>query len=379
MTVAIASHIEVKTGILIETLRAAGARVLVTASEPQSTDAAVIEALETDAEIECFLEADMDDEAWDVAQHKLLERQPDLLFDDGCELIAKAHASHPEAVDTAIGAAEQTTAGVTRAQALADSGALGFPIYAVNDTPMKCQFDNVHGTGESALTNLLITTNTVLAGKRLVVAGYGHCGRGIARKARGLGARTTVTEVDPLAALKAHMDGHEVAPMAEAASTDDLVLTATGNRDIVRGEHIDQLPDGAILANAGHFDVEVDVATIEQRATDTATPTPGITRYTLADGRRIAVVAGGRLVNLTGPASRGHPAEVMDTTFAMMAAAGIELATSQNPPPPGVHSVPPSLDRNMARRALSVRGLEIDSLTAAQREYQERWDHPDAY
>jgi len=377
-TVALASHLETKTGVLVETLRAAGARVLVTGSEPYSTKGAVVEALGAIEGVETFVEAGMSEEDWEAGQHDLLKERPDFILDDGCELIAKVHADHPDVADGVGGGGEQTTAGITRVEAMADQDVLRFPVYGVNDTPMKHYFDNVHGTGESTLTNVLSTTNTMLSGKTVVVAGYGYCGRGIARKARGMGAWTVVTEVDPRKALEAVMDGHRVTSMAEAAPRADYVITSTGNREVVRREHIERLQDGVVLANAGHFDVEIAVEDLDELAEDVTRPKAGITRYHLPDGRRVNLLARGRLVNLTGPHSEGHPAEVMDTTFAMMFAAARDMLTREPDLVPGLYPIPDHLDREVADRKLETLGITIDSLTESQREYREDWEHPDS-
>ena len=377
-TVALASHLETKTGVLVETLRAAGARVLVTGSEPYSTKGAVVEALGAIEGVETFVEAGMSEEDWEAGQHDLLEERPDFILDDGCELIAKVHADHPDVAEGVIGGGEQTTAGITRVEAMADQDVLRFPVYGVNDTPMKHYFDNVHGTGESTLTNVLSTTNTMLSGKTVVVAGYGYCGRGIARKARGMGAWTVVTEVDPRKALEAVMDGHRVTSMAEAAPRADYVITSTGNREVVRREHIERLQDGVVLANAGHFDVEIAIEDLDELAEDVTRPKAGITRYHLPDGRRVNLLARGRLVNLTGPHSEGHPAEVMDTTFAMMFAAARDMLTREPDLVPGLYPIPDHLDREVADRKLETLGITIDSLTESQREYREDWEHPDS-
>ena len=377
-TVALASHLETKTGVLVETLRAAGARVLVTGSEPYSTKGAVVEALGAIEGVETFVEAGMSEEDWEAGQHDLLAEGPDFILDDGCELIAKVHADHPDIAETVVGGGEQTTAGITRVEAMADQDVLRFPVYGVNDTPMKHYFDNVHGTGESTLTNVLSTTNTMLSGKTVVVAGYGYCGRGIARKARGMGAWTVVTEVDPRKALEAVMDGHRVTSMAEAAPRADYVITSTGNREVVRREHIERLQDGVVLANAGHFDVEIAVEDLDELAEDVTRPKAGITRYHLPDGRRVNLLARGRLVNLTGPHSEGHPAEVMDTTFAMMFAAARDMLTREPDLVPGLYPIPDHLDREVADRKLETLGITIDSLTESQREYREDWEHPDS-
>jgi len=374
-TIAVASHLEATTGVLIETLAAGGADLLVTSSEPHSTKADVVAALDRQAGIETYVEAGMTDEQWADGQHALLAAGPDFLVDDGCELIAKVHADHPEVARAVRGGVEQTTAGIHRLEAMADQGVLEFPVYGVNDTPMKHCFDNVHGTGESVLASLMTTTNAALSGATVVVAGYGYCGRGVARKARGIGARTVVTEVDPRKALEAHMDGHRIASMAEAAPDGGDFITTTGNRSVIREEHFERMGDGAILANAGHFDVEIEVDDLEAMAVETTSPREGITRYHLPDGRHLDLLAGGRLVNLTGPYSQGHPAEVMDTTFAMMAEATRDLLGCDLPP--GLHAVPDRLDRAVAERKLDTLGASIDALTDRQEAYLASWDHPD--
>ena len=377
-TIAVASHLEAKTGVLIETLREAGAHVLVTGSEPYSTKADVVRALDEQDGIELFVEHGMSEETWEAGQHDLLEAEPDFLLDDGCELIAKAHAEYPEVCERIVGGGEQTTAGITRLEAMESEGVLEFPVYGVNDTPMKHFFDNVHGTGESALMNVGITTNTMLSGKTVVVAGYGYCGRGIARKARGMGAQTVVTEVDPRKALEAHTEGHRIMEMGEAAEIADYVIPSTGSREVVRREHIEAMADGVILANAGHFDVEIDLDGLSDAAERVTQPREGVTRYHLPDGRRINLLARGRLVNLTGPYSNGHPAEVMDTTFAMMFVAAHDLLTGDRDRAPGVYAMPDRLDRAVAERKLGTLDLSIDTPTDSQREYAGDWEHADS-
>jgi len=320
----------------------------------------------------------MTDEEFDEAQHDLLEEEPDFILDDGCELIAKVHAEHPDVAADVIGGGEQTTAGITRLEAMEEEGILQFPVYGVNDTPMKHFFDNVHGTGESSLTNIAITTNAIISGKDVVVCGYGYCGRGIARKARGMGGQTIVTEVDPRKALQAHMDGHRVMDMAEASEVGDLFISATGNREVLRDEHFERMQDGAILANSGHFDVEIDLEALENAAESTSTPKEGVTQYHMPDGRRLNLLAEGRLVNLTGPFSQGHPAEVMDTTFAMMFVAAYDMLVDGPDLEPGLYNIPDRLDRAVAERKLETLGVSIDDMTESQQAYTEEWEHPDS-
>ena len=377
-TVAFASHLEAKSGVAIETLHAAGADVLFAPSEPQSTHGPVVEELDSREGITAYAWEGMSDEEFDGAQHDLLEEEPDFILDDGCELIAKCHADHPDLAETVIGGGEQTTAGITRLEAMDEKDVLEFPVYGVNDTPMKHFFDNVHGTGESALTNVAITTNSLLSGKDVVVCGYGYCGRGVANKARGMGAQTIVTEVDPRKALQAHMDGHRVMDMTEAAEAGNLFISATGNREVMRAEHFKRMADGATLANAGHFDVEIDLDALEELATEVTTPKEGVTRYHMSDGRRLNLLTDGRLVNLTGPYSQGHPAEVMDTTFAMMFMAAYDMLTNGTDLEPGLYNVPDRLDRAVAERKLETLGLSTESLTESQQAYYEEWEQPDS-
>ena len=378
-TVAVASHLEASTGVLIETLHAAGAEVLFTPSEPRTTHGDVVAALDAVDGIRAFAEEDMTTEAFNAAHHELLEEGPDFILDDGCELITKVHADHPEVARDVLGGGEQTTAGIARLESMDEDGLLEFPVYEVNETPMKHFFDNVHGTGESSLTNVAMTTNTMLSGKNVVVAGYGYCGRGIARKARGMGARTHVTEVDPRKALEAHMDGHEVVSMDEAVEVGELFITSTGTRDVMRREHFAEMQDGAILANAGHFDVEIDVDGLDDLAAEVTTPRDGVTTYHMDDGRKLNLLADGRLVNLAGPYSHGHPAEVMDNTFAMMFVAARDLLTENTDLPPGAYAIPDKLDREVAARKLETLGVSIDELTDTQREYYEDWKREEAF
>ena len=379
LTVAVASHLETKTGVLIETLRAAGAEVLFTPSEPQSTHGDVVRFLDAQEGYEAFAREGMSDEEFEEAQHALLEREPDIILDDGCELIAKVHDAHPGIARKVLAGGEQTTAGITRLEAMDREGVLEFPVYGVNDTPMKHFFDNVHGTGESALANVMITTNAMVAGKTAVVAGYGYVGRGVATKLRSLGADTIVTEVDPRRALQAHMDGHRVTDMAAAAEEGDLFLTATGSSGIIREEHVERMQSGAKLANAGHFDVEIVVDDLEAMAERTSEPKEGVTRYHLPDGRHVDLLAEGRLVNLTGPYSQGHPAEVIDMTFAMMFMAAYDLSKRHDELEPGLYSVPDRVDREVAERKLETLGTTIDEVTERQSEYQADWRHGDQF
>ncbi|NIR60864.1 MAG: adenosylhomocysteinase [Gammaproteobacteria bacterium] len=373
MTVAVCSHIEAKTGVLIETAAAAGARVLFAGSEPMSSQDDVVAALNAEEGITGYARRGATEKEFKAFHRKVLEQRPSFVLDDAAELTARLVHEYPETAARLAGMCEQTTTGVQRMQAMAREGRITFPAYAVNDTPMKRLFDNVHGTGESSLTNLLMCTNLLLAGKRVVVAGFGFCGRGVARKARGWGARVMVTEVDPRKALQAHMEGFEVGPMAEAARHGELFVTTTGNRDVLRREHFERMPDDAVISNAGHFNVEIDREALEDMAAAMREVRPGITEYRLADGRRLNVVAEGHLVNLAAPGSMGHPVEVMDQTFAVQLAAAVHLVEHREELGPGVHAVPDAVDRQVAELKLRTLGIAIDDLTEGQRRYVEAW------
>jgi adenosylhomocysteinase len=368
-----AMHVEAKTGILVELLAAGGAEVAVTGCNPLSTQDDVSAALDAQAGITSYARHDVDDEEYYRAMQAVAEFEPTVTVDDGCDLVTLVHDEYPDLVDTVVGGCEETTTGVHRLRAMAADGALDYPVFAVNDTPMKRLFDNVHGTGESVVANVAMTTNLTIAGKTVVVAGYGHCGRGVARKADGMDAHVVVTEVDPRKALEAHMDGHEVLPMDEAAAEGDLFVTTTGNRDVVVGDHFEVMTDGAILANAGHFDVEVDVDELADRATARREVRPGVEEFEMPDGRRLNLLAEGRLVNLAGPLSMGHPVEVMDQSFGVQALCVREQVASDLDP--GVHDVPDAVDREVARVKLDAEGIDHDALTDRQEEYLGSWQH----
>jgi adenosylhomocysteinase len=367
--------VEATTAVLVETLAAGGAEVAVTGCNPLSTHDDVSAALDAQDGITSYAERGVDDDAYYAGIEAVIAHQPTITVDDGMDLVAAIHEDHPELVDGIRGGCEETTTGVHRLRAMADDGALAYPVFAVNDTPMKREFDNVHGTGESSLTAIAATTNSAIAGSTVVVAGYGHCGRGIARKAAGLDAHVIVTETDPRRALAAHMNGHEVRPMAEAAREGDLFVTATGNRDVITVDHAKSMPDGATLANAGHFDVEIDVAGIREAATEATAVRDGVEAFTFPDGSTVNVVAEGRLVNLASPPAQGHPIEVMDQSFGVQAACVRELASEAGEYAAGVHDVPDRIDRQVAEVKLDAEGIGIDDLSEAQRDYMAEWDH----
>ncbi|MFB6094384.1 MAG: adenosylhomocysteinase [Halanaeroarchaeum sp.] len=373
VTIGMALHVEAKTAALVETLAAGGATVAITGCNPLSTHDDVSAALDANDAITSYAKHGVEDEGYYAAIEAVIAHEPDVTVDDGGDLVFRIHEEHPELIETIVGGTEETTTGVHRLRAMDDEGALEYPVVAVNDTPMKRLFDNVHGTGESALASIAMTTNLSWAGKDVVVAGYGHCGRGVAKKAAGQNAHVVVTEVDPRRALEAHMEGYEVTTMDEAATRGDVFVTTTGNRDVITREHFESMQDGAILANAGHFDVEIDLDALGDLAVAERDAREGVREYELADGRRLNVLAEGRLVNLATPVALGHPVEVMDQSFAVQAASVRELVENGDDYEPGVHDVPDALDREIAEIKLAAEGVAFDSLSTEQEEYLESW------
>jgi len=374
-TVGMAMHVEAKTAALTELLAAGGAEVAITGCNPLSTHDDVSAALDAQERITSYAERGVDDGRYYEAIEAVIGHEPTITVDDGMDMIAAIHQDYPDLIDGIVGGCEETTTGVHRLRAMDEDGELRYPVFAVNDTPMKRQFDNVHGTGEAALANIAMTTNLSYAGKTVVVAGYGDCGRGVAKKAKGQNAHVIVTEVDPRRALEAHMEGYEVTGMAEAASRGDVFVTTTGNRDIITDEHFPAMKDGVVLANAGHFDVEINLDQLDELAVETREAREGVTAYELGDGRRINVLAEGRLVNLASPVALGHPVEIMDQSFGIQAVAVRELVANGDGYEPGVHDVPDELDREVAETKLDAEGVSLDTLSAEQREYMGSWDH----
>ena len=373
--IGMAMHVEAKTAVLAETLAAGGAEVAITGCNPLSTHDDVSAALDAVDGVTSYARRGVDDDAYYDAMEAVIAHEPTVTVDDGGDLVFAIHEDHPDLIPGIVGGCEETTTGVHRLRAMDDDGALEYPMFAVNDTPMKRLFDNVHGTGESALSSIAMTTNLSWAGKTVVVAGFGHCGKGVARKASGQNADVVVTEVDPRRALAAHMEGYDVMSMAEAAAEGDVFVTTTGNRDVIVREHFERMDDGVVLANAGHFDVEVDLDALSDLAVDTYEAREGMRAYELPDGRRLHVLAEGRLVNLATPISLGHPIEVMDQSFGVQAVCVRELVERGNEYAAGVHGVPDDLDREVAETKLDAEGVAIDDLTETQREYMNSWQH----
>jgi adenosylhomocysteinase len=373
--VGMAMHVEAKTAALVELLAEGGAEVAITGCNPLSTHDDVSVALDASDAITSYAKRGVDEDDYYAAIEAVVAHEPTVTVDDGMDMVAAIHEDRPALIDSIVGGCEETTTGVHRLRAMDDDGALEYPVFAVNDTPMKRLFDNVHGTGESSLASIAMTTNLSWAGKTVVVAGYGHCGKGVAKKAAGQNADVVVTEVEPRRALEAHMEGYEVLPMAEAAAEGDVFVTTTGNRDVVVEEHFERMDDGVLLANAGHFDVEIDLDALSDLAVDVHEARDGVRTYEMDDGRRLNVLAEGRLVNLATPIALGHPVEVMDQSFGVQAVAVRELVEHGAEYEAGVHEVPDELDREVADIKLAAEGVEYDALSDDQREYMDSWAH----
>jgi len=365
-TVGMSIHLEAKTACLAITLGNLGAKVVITGSNPLSTQDDVAEALK-EHEIMVFAKHTKDEDVYFRGIVSVLEQNPDLILDDGADLTITAHTKIPSALKNLKGITEETTTGVRRIKALQSQGKLKIPVIAVNDALMKHLFDNRYGTGQSTWDSVMRNTNLLVSGKTVVVAGYGWCGRGIAFRARGLGARVIVTEIDPIKAIEAIMDGFEVMRMKEAAEHGDFFICATGNTSVISVEEFLRMKNGAVLSNAGHFNVEVDVKALERLATQKFEARENVTGYILPNGKTIFLLAEGRLVNLA--AADGHPVEIMDLSFAVQTLSLIYL--SQTSLQPEVYPVPAEIDYRVAEMKLKTLGVKIDELSIEQRRYLE--------
>jgi adenosylhomocysteinase len=364
-------HVTSETANLMRALKAGGADVVLCASNPLSTQDDVAAALVSEYDIPTFAIKGEDNDTYYAHIEAAVDHRPHLTMDDGADVIGVLHSHRREQLGDIIAGTEETTTGVIRLKALEREGALGFPIIAVNDALTKHMFDNRYGTGQSTIDGIIRATNVLLAGKRFVVAGYGWVGKGVALRARGLGANVIVTEVDPLHALEAVMDGLEVMSMERAAEVGDIFCTATGDKSVIRREHMRRMKDGAILANTGHFNVEIEISALRSLAVETREARQFVEEFTLEDGRRLYLVADGRLVNLA--AAEGHPALVMDMSFANQALS-LEYAVQHAPElERRVYPVPEEIDREIARLKLATMGLEIDQLTEEQERYLASW------
>ncbi|EFM12809.1 adenosylhomocysteinase [Paenibacillus curdlanolyticus YK9] len=371
LKVTIALHLEAKTAYLAKVVKAGGADVTITGSNPLSTQDDVCAALVEDG-VTVFAKYNPEPAEYKALMLKALDTKPDLIIDDGGDLVTILHSERQDLIPNIRGGAEETTTGIIRLKALEKEGALQFPMVAVNDAFCKHLFDNRYGTGQSVFDGINRTTNLVVSGKTVVVVGYGWCGKGVAMRAKGLGANVVVTEIDAIKAVEAYMDGFAVMPMIDAAKVGDIFVTVTGNRDVIRGEHYEVMKNGAILSNAGHFDVEVNKPELEALSTNVRTVRKNIEEYKLKDGRSIYLLAEGRLVNLA--AGDGHPAEIMDMTFALQALA-LRFVNEQYESLGGkVANVPYHLDEQVARLKLESLGIGIDALTAEQQSYLDSWN-----
>jgi adenosylhomocysteinase len=363
-------HVTKETAVLVRTLQAWGASVSLAPCNPLSTQDDVAAALVEDG-VSVFAWRGMSSDEYFWAIRVVGSRDPDIVMDDGSDLHVTLHEELGDRALKVWGGTEETTTGVIRLRALEKAGRLLYPVVAVNNARTKYLFDNRYGTGQSTVDGILRATNMLLAGKTAVVAGYGWVGRGVAMRLRGMGARVIVTEVDPVRALEAVMDGFEVMPMARAARIGDILVTATGNRDVIRAEHMLEMKDGAILANAGHFNVEVSVEDLERISVSRRTLRPYVEEYVLKNGKRLYLLAEGRLVNLV--AAEGHPSEVMDMSFSNQALAVLYIRENRGKLEPRVYDIPPGQDEMVARLKLETMGVEIDELTEEQRRYLESW------
>jgi len=365
-------HVTTETANLMKTLQAGGADIVLTASNPLSTQDDVAASLVTHEEIPVFAIKGEDNATYYKHINAALDHKPQMTMDDGADLVSTMQKERRELISGMVGGTEETTTGVVRLRAMAMDGALTFPIIAVNDAMTKHLFDNRYGTGQSTIDGIVRATNILLAGRNFVVAGYGWCGRGLAMRARGMGANVIVTEVDPLPALEAVMDGFRVMPMAEAARIGDIFVTVTGDLNVIDRRHLEVMKDGAILANSGHFNVEINIPAMEEMATSKRLVRPFVEQYEFKDGRQIFLLGEGRLINLA--AAEGHPASVMDMSFANQALSAEYMIKNGARLEKKVYSVPDEIDREIARLKLQSMGIQVDTLTAAQVKYLNSWE-----
>ena len=369
--VTLSVHLEAKTAYLVTVLAAGGADIRATGSNPLSTQDDVAAALVSKG-IETFAFYNATAEEYATHIEAALDHGPNIIIDDGGDLVNMVHTKRTDLLPNVYGGCEETTTGIVRLKAMAKAGELKFPMIAVNNAQCKYLFDNRYGTGQSVWDGINRTTNLIVAGKTVVVAGYGWCGKGVAMRAKGFGAKVVVTEVDPIKAIEAYMDGFEVMPMAKAAEVGDFFVTVTGCRDVITAEHFAVMKDGAIMCNAGHFDVEVAVAELEKIAVRKELRRNNIMGYTLKNGRTVNVIAEGRLVNLA--AGDGHPAEIMDLSFALQALSAEYVLKHHEELKPGVISVPAEIDVAVANAKLKALGIEYDRLSDAQKAYLDSWN-----
>jgi adenosylhomocysteinase len=364
-------HVTTETANLAIALKAGGADAILIASNPLSTQDDVAASLVVDEGIPVFAIKGEDNATYHRHVNIALDHKPNIIIDDGSDVTATLIQERQNQIPDIIGTTEETTTGIVRLQAMFKDGVLSFPAMNVNDADTKHFFDNRYGTGQSTLDGIIRATNILLAGKTIVVVGYGWCGKGTAMRAKGMGANVIVTEIDPVKAIEAAMDGFRVMPMAEAATYGDMFITVTGNKHVIRGEHFDVMKDGAIVCNSGHFDIEIDLEALKSKSSEVRVVRPFTEEYVLKSGKSIVVLGEGRLINLA--AAEGHPSAVMDMSFANQALACEYLVKNKGKLEPGLHSIPKELDREIASLKLKAMGITIDTLTAEQISYMNSW------
>jgi len=365
-------HVTTETANLVKTLQAGGAEVRLCASNPLSTQDDVAASLVQHDGIAVFAIKGEDNKTYYRHIQSAIEHQPQITMDDGADVVSTLHSKRKDLLKYVIGGTEETTTGVIRLRSMAERWVLKFPVISVNDADTKHLFDNRYGTGQSTLDGIIRATNRLVCGSTVVVAGYGWCGRGVAMRAKGLGADVIVTEVDPVKALEAAMDGYRVLPMEEAAKVGDFFITVTGNLKVIRSEHFARMKDGAIVCNSGHFNVELDIPALEKLSRHRRTVRPGVEEFTLRNGRRVSLLGEGRLVNLA--LAEGHPSSVMDMSFANQALSAEYLVKHHKRLERKVYPVPPEIDKEIARLKLAGMGLRIDKLTKEQQKYLASWE-----
>src|ERR671921_116004 len=365
-------HVTTETANLMRTLKAGGADVVLCASNPLSTQDDTAAALVSEFDVSVFAIKGEDNDTYYSHIEAAVDHKPHITMDDGADVIGVLHSARREQLGDVIAGTEETTTGVIRLKALERDGALGFPVIAVNDAQTKHLFDNRYGTGQSTIDGIIRATNVLLAGKTFVVGGYGYCSRGIAERAHGMGANVVVTEVDAVRALEAAMDGYRVMPMFEAAKIADFIVTATGDKDVIANEHFSAMKDGCIVANSGHFNVEIDIPALEEMAVEKREPRQFVEQFILQDGREINLLGEGRLINLAS--AEGHPSAVMDMSFANQALAAEYLLENKGKLQNEVHALPKEVDREIAGLKLTAMGIEIDELTPEQARYLASWE-----
>lgn len=371
-TVGCCLHVTAETANLMIALKAGGARVLLCASNPLSTQDDVAASLVADFGIEVFAIKGEDSKTYFKHVNSVLDAHPDIIMDDGADLVSELHKNRTEQIKEIKGSTEETTTGVIRLKSLSESGKLLFPVIAVNESKTKHMFDNRYGTGQSTLDGIIRATNKLLAGGVFVVAGFGWCGKGLAMRARGMGAKVIVTEIDPVKALEASMEGFDVLSMKDAVKNADFICTVTGNKHVLREEHFKVMKDGCIIANSGHFDIELDLVALKKISKKVINVRPFNEEYTLANGKKIYVIAEGRLVNLGS--AEGHPSSVMDMSFANQALAGEMIAKHHKTLSKEVHTLPVEIDTRIASLKLKALGINIDKLTPDQKKYMNSWE-----